>query len=50
MEWSKQSSEWDMRTICDAKKFRNFEGWLRNFFEYWHSKHGNGKRLTKEDR
>jgi DNA polymerase III delta prime subunit len=49
VEWSEQSSEWDMRTICDAKKFRNFEGWLRNFFEYWHSKYGNGKKLTKED-
>ena len=49
VEWSEQSSEWDLRTICDAKKFRNFEAWLRNFFEYWHSKHGNGKKLTKED-
>jgi len=49
VEWTEQSSEWDMRTICDAKKFRNFEGWLRNFFEYWHLKQGNGKKLTKED-
>ena len=49
VEWSEQSSEWDLRTICDAKKLRNFEGWLRNFFEYWHSKNGNGKKLTKED-
>ncbi len=48
VEWTKQSSEWDMRTICDAKKFRNFEGWLRNFFGYWHLKQGNGKKLTKE--
>lgn len=49
VEWSEQSSEWDLRTICDAKKMRNFEGWLRNFFEYWHSKNGNRKMLTKED-
>ncbi|MCB4759616.1 MAG: NERD domain-containing protein [Sulfurovum sp.] len=49
VEWNEQSSEWDMRIICDAKKFRNFEGWLRNFFEYWHLKQGNGKKLTKED-
>lgn len=49
IEWNQQSSEWDLRTICDAKKFRNFEGWLRNFFEYWHLKSGNGKKLTKED-
>ena len=49
VEWKEQSSEWDLRTICDAKKFRNFEGWLKNLFEYWHSKHGNGKKLTKED-
>ncbi len=49
VEWRKQSSEWDIRTICDAKKFRNFEGWLRKFFEYWHSKQGNARKLTKED-
>ena len=49
VEWSEQSSEWDLRIICDAKKLRNFEAWLRNFFEYWHSKNGNGKKLTKED-
>lgn len=49
IEWSKKSSEWDIRTICDAKKFRNFEGWLRKFFEYWHSKQGNARKLTKED-
>ena len=49
IEWSEQSSEWDIRTICDAKKFRNFEGWLRKFFEYWHSKQGNARKLTKED-
>jgi len=49
VEWREQSSEWDLHTICDAKKFRNFEAWLRNFFEYWHSKQGNKKKLTKED-
>lgn len=49
VKWSEQSSEWDSRTICDAKKMRNFEGWLRSFFKYWHSKNGNGKMLTKED-
>jgi len=49
VEWREQSSEWDLNTICDAKKFRNFEGWLRNFFEYWHSKQGNNKKLTEED-
>lgn len=49
VQWNQESSEWDLNTVCDTKKFRNFEGWLRNFFEYWHSKQGNGKKLTKED-
>lgn len=49
VEWGEQSSEWDLHTICDAKKFRNFEAWLRNFFEYWHLKYGNSKKITKED-
>jgi hypothetical protein len=49
VEWTEQSSEWDIHTVCDAKNMRNFEGWLRNFFAYWHSKYGNGRKLTKED-
>ena len=49
IKWNEQSSEWDLRTICDENKFRNFEGWLRSFFEYWHKKEGNRKTLTKED-
>ena len=49
VEFNQQGSEWDLHTVCDVKKMRNFESWLRNFFEYWHSKNGNGKKLTKED-
>jgi len=49
VEWSIDSAEWDLRTICDAKKFRNFEGWLKNLFEYWHSKPANSRKLTKKD-
>ena len=49
VKWSKQSLEWDLHTICDANKFRNFEAWLRDLFEYWNSKNGNGKMLTEED-
>ncbi len=49
VEFNQQSSEWDLYTICDVKKMRNFESWLRTFFKYWHSKNGNGKKLTKED-
>ncbi len=49
VEWNEQGSEWDLRTICDVNKIRNFEGWLRSFFQYWHAKEGNRKPLTKED-
>jgi len=49
VEWTEQSSEWDLHAVCDAKNMRNFEGWLKNFFVYWHSKYGNGKKLAKED-
>ena len=49
VEWAQQSSEWDLHTVCDTKNMRNFEGWLKNFFLYWHSKYGNGRKLTKED-
>ena len=49
VEWKEQSSEWNLRTICDTRKFRNFKGWLKNFFGYWQSKPGNNYRLKKED-
>lgn len=49
VQWNQEGSEWDLNTVCDTKKFRNFEGWLRNLFKYWRSKQGNGKKLTKED-
>jgi len=49
VEWSQQGSEWDLYTICDSRKMKNFEGWLRNFFAYWESKPRNNKRLSTDD-
>ncbi|HIK62655.1 MAG TPA: DUF2075 domain-containing protein [Flavobacteriales bacterium] len=48
-EWREKGSEWDLLTICDSRKFRNFESWLGKFFEYWHNKSANKyKKLTTE--
>jgi hypothetical protein len=49
IEWTKKGTEWDIRTICDAKQFRNFESWMRKFFHYWNSKINNNARLTQQD-
>jgi len=49
VEWKQQGSEWDLYTICDSRKFKNFEGWLKNFFNYWSSKPRNNKRLSIDD-
>jgi hypothetical protein len=49
IEWRQQSSEWDLHTVCDVKNLRNFENWLKKFFNYWHSKQGNNIKLSKED-
>lgn len=37
-EWRAESAEWDPRTLCDARDFRDLEGWLRRLFRYWRSK------------
>jgi hypothetical protein len=49
VEWTQQSSEWDLYTICDSKKIRNLEGWLRTFFNYWQNRPGNNIKLSVED-
>ena len=49
IEWKQQGSEWDLYTICDSRKFKNFEGWLKNFFNYWSSKARNNKQLSIDD-
>ncbi len=37
-EWRVESAEWDPHTLCDARKFRDLEGWLRRLFRYWRAK------------
>jgi hypothetical protein len=49
VEWTQPGSEWDMHTICDSRKIRNFESWLRKFFGYWQNKPFNNHRLPVED-
>lgn len=49
VEWTQQGSEWDLHTICDSKQIRNFESWLRNFFNYWQKKPGNNNVLTVQE-
>ncbi len=49
VEWRQQGLEWDLHTICDGQKFKNFEGWLKNFFNYWARKPRNNQRLSVDD-
>ncbi len=49
VEWRHKGSEWDRKTICDLKNFRNFEGWLKTFFNYWQSKQANNIILTSRN-
>ncbi|MBF0232537.1 MAG: NERD domain-containing protein [Desulfamplus sp.] len=49
VEWRQCSSEWDMHTICDSKKMRNFEAWLKKFFIYWSIKPSNNFRLSDKN-
>jgi len=46
VKWQFTSSEWDPIMICDYKKFRNFESWLKLFFSYWHIKPFNSLLLS----
>ena len=49
VEWKQHSSEWDMHIICDTKKMRNFEAWLKQFFSYWQNKPDNNHKLSVEN-
>lgn len=49
IEWTQHGSEWDLYTICDSRKFKNFESWLRIFFKYWEDKPGNKNKLSVDD-
>jgi hypothetical protein len=49
VEWKLQGSEWDLNTICDTRKMRNFESWLNKFFKYWENKPGNNHKLSMEN-
>jgi len=49
VEWQQNSSEWDLQIICDSRKFRNCESWLKNLFQYWQSKPHNSYELTIEN-
>ena len=49
IEWKQESAEWDLYTICDSRKFKNFEAWLKRFFNYWSSKPQNNRCLSLYD-
>lgn len=49
VEWTQNSSEWDMHTICDSRRMKNFEPWLKKFFSYWQNKPGNHQKLSIEN-
>jgi len=49
IEWSQKGSEWDKYTICDRNDFKNFERWLKRFFNYWQSKPANKTVLSSKD-
>ena len=48
VSWSPNGSEWDRHIICDCKNFKNFEKWLKSFFNYWKSKPANSVMLSSE--
>jgi len=48
-EWTHKGSEWERKTVCDNKNFRNFEGWLKHFFQYWQSRPRNNAQLSAND-
>jgi len=49
VEWTQIGSEWDLDIICDSKKFRNFEAWLKKLFYYWGKKPRNNNNLTVDN-
>ena len=49
VKWSQQSSEWDMRMVCDLKKIKSFESWLGVFFDFWQEKPGNNHSLSNKN-
>lgn len=49
IEWKYHSSEWDKNSICDCRKMRNFEQWLKSFFNYWQNKPGNNLKLSIDE-
>ena len=49
VEWTQLGSEWNLNTICDSRKFKNFESWLRIFFKYWHNKSGKTYSFSLEN-
>lgn len=49
VEWKLQGSEWHLDTICDTRKMRNFESWLKKFFRYWQNKPGNNHKISIEN-
>ena len=48
-EWTYKGYEWDRKTVCDTKNFRNLEKWLKNFFQYWQSRPRNNLQLSVND-
>ena len=48
IEWTEKGTEWDLRTICDIRQFRNFESWMKKFFHYWNDKPNNNTSLTHQ--
>jgi len=49
VEWKQYSSEWDIKTVCDTKKIRDFESWLGKFFKYWYLKPANSQKLSSQE-
>ena len=48
-EWTHKGSEWERKTICDGRNFRNLENWLKNFFHYWQGRPRNNALLSTDD-
>ena len=49
VEWTMRWEEWNSKQICDARHFKNFEGWLSKLFKYFREKPGNDRKLNNQE-
>lgn len=48
IDWTVSGSEWDPRTLADARSSKDLERWLRRLFRYWRGK-GRGNHHARTE-